>query len=83
MKVGVIGVGKLGSIHLRIYKELKEIGKIYIADTNKDNLKQHPDIESFTDYKKLKGKVDLVTVSTPTTTHYEIAKFFLLNNFRP
>jgi predicted dehydrogenase len=77
MNVGVIGIGKLGSIHLRIYKEIKEIEKIYLVDVDKERLLSHPDLESFSDYRKLKDRVDLVTISTPTFTHFEIAKYFL------
>ena len=79
MKVGVIGIGKLGSIHLRIYKEIKGIEKIFIVDTDKRKLTPHPGIGSLKDYKQLKGKVELVSVATPTSTHFEIAKFFLEN----
>ncbi len=78
-KVGVIGVGKLGSIHLRIYKEINEIEKIYLVDTDQEKLTPYSDLASFDDYSRLKGKVDLVSIATPTSTHFEIAKFFLKN----
>ena len=79
MNVAVIGVGKLGSIHLRIYNETKGIDKIYISDTNLERLKEFSDFESFSDYRDLLGKVDLVTIATPTIDHFEVAKFFLEN----
>ncbi|MDP2924066.1 MAG: Gfo/Idh/MocA family oxidoreductase [Candidatus Omnitrophota bacterium] len=79
MKVGIVGIGKLGSIHLRIYKETKEIEKIYIVDTDIDKLSLYSELPSFSDYRQLLGKVDLVSIATPTTSHYEIAKFFLEN----
>ncbi|MCF7907958.1 MAG: Gfo/Idh/MocA family oxidoreductase [Candidatus Omnitrophica bacterium] len=77
LKVGVIGIGKLGSIHLRIYKEIKGIANIYLVDTNETTLKNNNNCPSFKDYKELKDKVDLVSIATPTTSHFEIAKFFL------
>jgi len=77
MRVAIIGVGKLGSIHLRIYKEIKGIRKIYIVDTNPAALSAHPDIESFSDFKQLAGKVDMVSIASSTPTHFEISKFFL------
>lgn len=77
MKVGIIGIGKLGSIHLRIYKEIKEIDKVYIVDTNETQLALHKDISAFTDYRRIASMVDLVSVATPTSTHFEIARFFL------
>jgi len=78
-KAGVIGIGKLGSIHLRIYKEIKEIEKIYLVDIDQAKLAPHSDLNTFADYRQLKGKVDLVSIATPTSTHFEIAKFFLKN----
>lgn len=77
MKAAVIGIGKLGSIHLRIYKELSGISKIYAVDS--DISKHVPDgrAEWLSDYRQLAGKVDLVSVATPTINHFEVAKFFL------
>jgi len=77
MKVGIIGLGRLGSIHLRIYKGINEIDIIHLVDTDKTKLAPHPDCTRFTDYKQLKNLVDLVSIATPTTTHFEIAHFFL------
>ncbi len=79
LSVGVIGIGKLGSIHLRIYKEINKIGKIYLVDKDQNILNNLNDQPSFEDYQNLKGKVDLVSIATPTSTHFEIAKFFLKN----
>ena len=79
VRVGIVGIGKLGSIHLRIYKELKGIGKIYLVDTNPQVLDHHKECQRLKDYRELKGKVDLVSIATPTFSHYEIAKFFLKN----
>lgn len=79
MRAGVIGIGKLGSIHLRIYKEIKKIKEIYLVDTDKSKLSCHPGMPNFCDYRRLKGKVDFVTIATPTSSHFEIAEFFLKN----
>ena len=79
LRVGVIGLGKLGSIHLRIYNEIKGIGKIYLVDTNQTTLGAHKGYSTFDDYSQLKGKVDLVSIATPTSTHFKIAEFFLKN----
>jgi len=77
MRAGIVGVGKLGSIHLRIYRELPQIAEVLIADNDITRFTPYPELASFTNYKELLGKVDLVTVSTPTTSHFEVAKFFL------
>lgn len=78
LKVGVIGLGKLGSIHLRIYNESPNIEKIYLVDTRQEILAKY-NLPSFINYKKIKNKVDLVSIATPTSSHFEIASFFLAN----
>ena len=70
IRVGIVGIGKLGSIHLRIYKELKGIEEIYLVDTNPKILDYHKKCHYLKDYKELKGKVDLVSIATPTFSHY-------------
>lgn len=80
LNAGIIGIGKLGNIHLRIYKELKEIKNTFLVDIDKSKLSTHENLPSFTDYRQLIGKVNLVSIATPTSTHYEIAKFFLKHN---
>ncbi|MBD3245417.1 MAG: gfo/Idh/MocA family oxidoreductase [Candidatus Omnitrophica bacterium] len=76
MKVGIIGVGKLGGIHRRIYEELPEITQIFLVDTRPDALSCHPHLTGFSDYREL-PPVDAVSIATPTPTHHEIAGFFL------
>jgi len=76
LKAGIIGIGKLGSIHTRIYKEIKDIEKVYLVDIDKQKLRGWDD-PCFTEYRKLSDKVDLVSIATPVSTHFKISKFFL------
>ncbi len=78
LKAAVIGLGKLGSIHLRIYQESKKIEKIYIVDTDKEKLEKH-NLPASSSYHNLVKKVDLVSIATPTPSHFKIAGFFLQN----
>ncbi|OPX30748.1 MAG: hypothetical protein B1H08_00830 [Candidatus Omnitrophica bacterium 4484_171] len=78
LNIGIVGTGNIGSIHYRIYKHIKEIGKIYLADINPKATKRFKE-ESFSDYTRLLGKVNLVSIAAPTSTHYNIASFFLRN----
>lgn len=78
LKIGVIGLGKLGSIHQRIYEEIPDVKSILLVDTDKEKLTPFLEKHSCsTDYHNLTGKVDLVSIATPTCSHYEIAQFFL------
>lgn len=77
MKAAVIGAGKLGSIHLRIYKELAGISKLYGVDSDVTKHLADDRIEWLSDYRKLEGKINLASIATPTCGHFEVAKFFL------
>ena len=85
LKVAAIGVGSLGRHHARNYAELAREGRvdfIGVCDTNADTAKQiasdHGCV-SFADWRELLGKVDAVSIATPTETHCEIACAFLEN----
>ncbi len=80
LKVGVIGVGHLGSIHAKIYKENRNCQLIGVCDTNPDNLKRvstHLRIPGYADHRELFGKVDAVSIAVPTVLHHDIATEFL------
>src|SRR5688500_17701638 len=80
---GVIGVGSLGRHHGRNYAELAAEGRVDVAgicDANAETASKvaaENGCESFTDWRELFGKVDAVSIATPTETHCEIACAFL------
>ncbi len=84
LKVAVVGIGHLGSRHLKVYSELNDIVDLVSVCDLKSNhtikLAKHYDVPLTHDYKSLVGKVDAVNICVPTESHYEIAKFFLSNN---
>ncbi|MBU1006371.1 MAG: Gfo/Idh/MocA family oxidoreductase [Candidatus Omnitrophica bacterium] len=83
VRIGVVGLGRLGSLHARIYSELKNVEVAALCDSDK---KQAKTIASAlnkpwcTDYKELFQKnLDAVSIVTPTYLHYKIARAFLEN----
>jgi predicted dehydrogenase len=74
--VGIIGLGNMGSFHYRIYKQINEIGNIFLVDQDRQKTANFQE-QSFSDYHDLLGKVSLVSIATPTCTHQTIASFFL------
>ncbi len=79
LKVGVVGIGQIGKEHARIYKALPEAQLIGLCDTDADR-KDRADalgIPFYPNFKALIGKVDAVSVATPTYLHYPVAKAFL------
>jgi len=83
LKVGVIGVGHLGSIHAKIYKELPNCSLEAVCDTDKthlDAVSQSLNVPGYRDYQELFTKVDAVSVATPTKLHFTIASDCLKHN---
>ena len=81
INVGVVGLGYLGKFHYQKYKANKYTKLAAIVDTNDENIKELESGKVFktNNYKDLIDIVDAVSIVTPTTTHYEIARFFLEN----
>lgn len=83
MKVGVVGLGKLGKLHARIYQSFKKTKLAVLCDINPSmrktfSSKRLASIPFETDYRNLiKYNLQGVSIATPTTTHFEIARFFL------
>jgi predicted dehydrogenase len=83
LKVGVVGVGRLGSLHARIYKESANCSLAGVCDINQARLKEvcaSLNVPGHLSYQELFGKVDAVSIATPTSAHYKIASDFLKNN---
>jgi predicted dehydrogenase len=81
VKVGVVGVGYLGQHHVRIFSELPNVELVAIADINEKRAREMASLYQVpfytTNYKDLIDKVDAVSIVTPTSTHFSIAKNFL------
>ena len=82
-RVAAIGVGSLGRHHARNYAELATEGRVELAAVCDSNVETAAAIaseygtESFSDWRELLGKVDAVSIATPTDRHCEIACAFL------
>ena len=83
LRTAVIGVGSLGQHHARNFAELSKEGKgefVGVCDADENRAKEIAEKIScayFTDWRELLGKVDAVSIVTPTETHSEIACEFL------
>ena len=79
LKVGVVGVGHLGKEHARIYRELPDSELVGISDLDPAKADKAKELDTvyYKDYRDLLGKVEAVSVATPTSTHYTVAKEFL------
>ncbi len=82
LRCAVIGVGYLGKFHAEKYAALKAVALVGVVDHNEktaQEIAKKNNTTAYTHYEDLIGKVDAVSIVTPTLLHYEVAKFFLQN----
>src|SRR6267143_543002 len=79
LRTAVIGVGHLGKQHARIHSSLAAEGLsefVSVCDLDEKiarNIASEREVEWSTDWRKLIGSVDAVSLAVPTETHCEIA----------
>ena len=80
VKIGVVGVGYLGSIHARIYARLPGAALIGVNDVDSDAGKQvsaECGCRFYSNVDQLADSIDAVSVVVPTTCHREGSLPFL------
>ena len=80
IRAGVVGVGYLGRFHAQKYAALDAAHLVAVADPNvtaRDALAKELNVAGVDDYRSLIGKVDAVSIVTPTPSHFAIARDFL------
>ena len=83
IRTAVVGAGRMGEIHSRVYSKLPQSQLVAIADIDGKKaakLAKKIGCSAFENPADLIGKVDAVTIASPTVTHYELAKLFIENN---
>ena len=80
-KIGIIGLGKWGKNHLRVFSELNcdLVGICDVNNNEAEQLAKDYDILYKKDYQDLLPLVDAVSVVVPTNLHYEVVKNCLLS----
>ena len=76
LKIGVLGAGHLGKIHLRLLKEIPSYEVIGFYDPDEDttaSVSQEMGIRAYPTIEQLMKDVDVVDIVTPTVSHYECA----------
>ncbi len=80
VRTAVVGVGYLGRFHAQKYARLPEANLVSIVDIDSQRgrrVAEEVNTQALTDYRELIGKVDAVSIVTPTPQHFAIAKEFL------
>jgi predicted dehydrogenase len=82
IKIAVIGVGRWGELHAQKLASIPQAELVGVVDISPERAQEvawKVGSKPFSDYRELLGKVEAVSIATPTSVHYEIAKDFLLN----
>ena len=77
LKIGVLGVGHLGKIHLKCINQVEDYKLVGFYDTNEEALRSVEaefGIKGYDNIDSLIEEVDVVDIVTPTVSHFECAK---------
>ena len=80
LRAAVIGAGYLGRFHAQKYAALGQVDLLAVVDTNaeaRERVAREVGCEAVIDYRELLGKVDAVSVVTPTPLHHRVSMDFL------
>ena len=80
IRAAVIGVGYLGRFHAQKYAQIPDCELLAVVDGREEVRKSvaaEVGSQPCADYRELLGKVEAVSVVTPTPAHFEIADAFL------
>ncbi len=76
VKIGVLGAGHLGKIHIKLLKQIKAFDLVGFYDPDErvaTETAQKLNIRKYSDMSELIAAVDAVDIVTPTLSHYECA----------
>jgi predicted dehydrogenase len=80
LRTAVIGAGKMGAIHARVYSKLDEAVLTAVVDPDLSRAQKLADehgCRALASPEALIGQVDAVTIAAPTTVHADLAGLFL------
>ena len=80
IRVAVVGVGHLGSIHAKIYHAMENVELVAVVDSNQStaaNVAEQCHCQAVTDTNGLEGQIDAVSIVVPTSFHLAVVRPFL------
>jgi len=77
LKVGVLGAGHLGKIHLKLLNQSEKYELVGFFDPSKENAKKVSDEFGYKSYNSIDAlikSVEVIDIVTPTLSHFDCAK---------
>ena len=82
IRTAVVGAGKMGAIHSKVYDQLPGCRLVAIVDPvfeKAERLARQYGCQAYSNCEDILDKVDAVTIAAPTIYHLELAKLFIKN----
>ena len=80
LRCAIVGAGYLGRFHAQKYAALANCKLVGVADPSaeaRERLRTELGVQGFADHRELLGRVDAVSIATPTALHHGVARDFL------
>ena len=77
LKIGVLGAGHLGRIHIKLLKEIEHVELVGFYDPHDENANRAVDeygVKRFPSIESILDMADAIDIVTPTLSHFECAK---------
>ncbi len=77
VRMGVVGIGHLGTIHTKIWKSAEDVELIGLFDVDTEKsakLAEELSVTSFASYDEMLDNVDAVTIASSTLSHFDLAQ---------
>jgi predicted dehydrogenase len=75
VKAGVIGVGRMGQRHCRVYSTMRKVQLVGVCDVNPElgtKVAAQYEVPYYQDIDDLLGQVDAVSLAAPTQQHFDL-----------
>lgn len=82
LRCAVVGVGYFGKFHASKLASMSNVDFVGVADPHDPSLRavcEQLNVPGFSDYRDLVDKVDAVSIAVPTSSHFEVARYFIQN----
>ena len=82
-KIGLVGIGRMGSRHVIAINQLKKAKLVAVCDFKKNKLKKHF-VKKYYDYSKMMSleSIDLLVIATHASSHFPIIKSAIKHGIR-
>lgn len=77
LRVGVAGVGRLGGLHAKLYREVAETNFLGVYDAEQEHAQavaREHGVEAFSSFGEMLAACEAVNIVVPTSFHFELAQ---------